>query len=74
MYLPELSNPTPQESSSFIWKPANDYPLEYLRIGNKDKEESEIIAMEMGLYEERIQFWRDLQAHSPAKTSLKFEL
>lgn len=46
------------------WKTTNRYPLEYLRIGNKDKESRPIIEMEIGLMEERAEFWRKINAHS----------
>lgn len=37
-------------------------------------EDSPLIDMEIGLMDERAEFWRKLQAHSPARKSLKVEL
>lgn len=56
------------------WKATNSYPLEYLRIGNNNKEDSPIIAMEIGLMEDRADFWQKLNAHSAASYSNKEEL
>lgn len=57
-----------------MWKPAKGYPLDYLRIGNKDHDGQPLIAMENGLMDERAEFWRKLKAHLPAIKSIKEEL
>lgn len=51
------------------WQKTAGYPVDYLRIGNKDKEGSPIIEMEKGLLQERAEFWHKLKAHSPAANS-----
>lgn len=68
------SNPTPPETRLPKWKPTKGYPLDYLRIGNLYKEDSPLIDMEIGLMDERAEFWRKLQAHSAARNSVKVEL
>lgn len=69
-----LREPTPIGSDLPQWKTTNRYPLEYLRIGNKDKKGSPIIEMEIGLMEERAEFWRKIEAHAPASYAVKEEL
>lgn len=68
------SNPTPPETTLPKWKATESYPLDYLRIGNMYKEDSALIDMENGLMDERAEFWRKLQAHSPARNAVKVEL
>lgn len=83
------SNPTPRGDAASastdandsdvrggLWTPATRFPLDYLRIGNKDDHDAPLIAMESGLMEERAMFWRKLQAHAAARvdTALKTEL
>ncbi|KAG4076411.1 hypothetical protein HA402_005854 [Bradysia odoriphaga] len=70
----KTGNPTPPETNLPKWKPTKGYPLDYLRIGNMYNEDSPLIDMEIGLMDERAEFWRKLQAHSGARYDLKDEL
>lgn len=67
------SDPTPKKATNLndvqvpAWSATKRYPLDYLRIGNKDDEFGPLITMESGFLEERIAFWRNLQAHARAE-------
>ena len=54
-------NPTPNNSEFISWKTAKEFPLNYMRIGNKNgevKEGNDLMSMEKDLYPERTEFWR----------------
>lgn len=44
------------------WLPARGYPLDFLRIGNYGQPEKSIVGMESGLFEERVNLWRQLKS------------
>ncbi|GAB0091519.1 Carboxylic ester hydrolase [Sergentomyia squamirostris] len=70
-------NPTPEGSNvGFEWKQATGYPIDYLKLGRMDDEEGPMATMERGFLENRIKFWRTLEAHHAAELdpSLKDEL
>ncbi|XP_058058216.1 venom carboxylesterase-6-like [Anopheles bellator] len=62
-------NPTPAGEKHDIlpqWPATNGFPLQYLRIGSLDPSKEPLVAMEVGLFEERSAFWRKLGAHTPS--------
>lgn len=56
-------NPTPDGSKFPKWQPTTGFPLDYYRMGTKDFEGKEPLAMERGLFEERSAFWNKYQPH-----------
>ncbi|XP_059611145.1 juvenile hormone esterase-like [Phlebotomus argentipes] len=60
----KFGNPTPKSDDSSLpeWKVAGSFPYDYLRIGNYHQSDAPIIAMENGLYEERVLFWRKINS------------
>ena len=67
-------HPTPKGfPHGFMWKKAKGYPLNYLRVGNYKSPDKPLIAMEEGLYEERLNLWRkinSIDSRKPSKTEL----
>lgn len=57
-----------------MWDEINEFPIDYYRIGNYNFEDKSLIGMESGgLFEDRAQFWREINAHLP-KTHIQDEL
>ncbi|XP_050088425.1 juvenile hormone esterase [Anopheles aquasalis] len=64
----KTGNPTPpntMDDSIPTWPKAEGFPLTYVRIGSIDPSTEPLIAVEVGLFEERSAFWSALQAHHP---------
>ncbi|XP_041788891.1 juvenile hormone esterase [Anopheles merus] len=59
----EKDNTSDQNQLLPEWRPADSFPLRYLRIGRLDSSKEPIVALETGLFEERAAFWRKLRAH-----------
>lgn len=65
-------NPTPTHANHdnkdlVEWKPTTRYPVNYLRIGNKDVKHRPLIQMETGLLQERADFWMKIGSHLPSR-------
>ncbi|XP_059611143.1 juvenile hormone esterase-like [Phlebotomus argentipes] len=58
----KFGNPTPKSDDSSLpeWKVAGSFPYDFLRIGNYHQSDAPIIAMENGLYEKRVLFWKKI--------------
>ncbi|XP_023303516.2 venom carboxylesterase-6 [Lucilia cuprina] len=71
----KTSNPTPTDSNLPKWSPTKDYPVLFAKIGNKNEEDSNVFQFDKKLYQDRVDFWRNLNPHIPAKDfQLKNEL
>nr|AID61344.1 esterase [Calliphora stygia] len=69
------SNPTPPGSNLPKWSATKDYPVLFAKIGNKNEEDSKLFQFDEELYQDRVDFWRNLNPHIPAKDfQLKNEL
>lgn len=77
--------PTPEDTVAALplvvpaWKTSTQFPLNYLRIGNRYESELPLVDLEVGLLDERLGVWRELRAHGPAReataaTATKTEL
>lgn len=58
-------NPTPNQdeiadADRIEWKPTTDYPVDYMKIGERNIESGQFIKMESGLLQQRANFWMDL--------------
>ncbi|XP_055911613.1 venom carboxylesterase-6 [Eupeodes corollae] len=60
------SDPTPASSDLPKWNPTKTYPVDFVRIGNQDHENWQLLSFEKGLLQERVDFWNDLKPHIPA--------
>lgn len=70
-----FSNPTPSSSPLPQWQEASEFPLKYYRIGNAHFKDKPLIGMEDGgIFEDRAQLWRELNAHAPANHTVRDEL
>lgn len=68
-------NPTPESSDLPKWHTTNDFPVQYYRIGNWNFDNKPMFGMENdGIFHERAEFWRKIQAHLPARSTIKDEL
>lgn len=60
-----LRDPTPNNDKT-KWKQADDFPLDYMLIGNgmaTNAEDRELMRMQKNLYPERTNFWENLNAN-----------
>lgn len=44
------------------WRAAHGYPLDFLRIGNYGQPSKSLLGMESGLFEERVNLWRQVKS------------
>lgn len=59
-------NPTPEGSEGEKWAPTNEFPLDYLQIGNENGHSKVLLTMKKDLFNDRAEFWENLSAHNPA--------
>lgn len=69
-----VRNPTPKSSSLPKWTPSKGFPLNFYRIGNDDRSDNALLGMDIGIMDERAAFWREIDAFSPSRNSIKEEL
>lgn len=65
-YFISYRNPTPEGSEGEKWAPTNEFPLDYLQIGNENGHSKALLSMKKDMFNDRAEFWEDLSAHHPA--------
>lgn len=44
------------------WLPARGFPVDYLRLGNYQMYDADLVKMEKGFLEERMNLWRQIKS------------